>query len=63
MMPSVTDRLIHRDMIPGRAGAVKAHRAPIERFLRIERRRAVDLAAETEFRVLIGAHDPRLRFT
>ena len=44
-------------MIPGGAAAEKAHRAAIDDFGRIERRRAVHLRAETELGVVLGARD------
>ena len=56
----VADRLLHGDMVPGGAAAEEAHGAAVDRFARIERRRAVHLAAEAELGVLVGAHDAGL---
>jgi hypothetical protein len=40
---------------------VKAHRAAVEDLLGHEGRRALNLAAEADFRVFFRARDPRLR--
>src|SRR5215813_14703564 len=58
----VTDRLVHGDVVPGGAAAVEAHCAAVDRPCRVERGRAVHLAAEAELGVLVGARDPGLRF-
>ena len=47
-------------MVPGRAAAEKAHGAAVDHFRRIERGRAVHLAAEAELGVFLGAHDAGL---
>jgi hypothetical protein len=59
--PGVADRLVHRDVIPARADRVEAHRAAIDDRGRIERRRAMHLAAEAELGVLVGARNAGLR--
>ena len=53
--PAVADRLLHRDMVPGRAAAEEAHGAAVDHLVGIERRRAVHLAAEAELGVFVGA--------
>src|SRR5689334_5942918 len=50
-------------MIPGRAGAEKTHRAAVDRARRIERRRALHLAAEAILREGFGAGDAGLGLT
>ena len=59
--PAVDDRLIHRDVIPGGAAAVKAHRATVDDLFRFESRRALHLAAEAELGVFFGARDAGAR--
>jgi hypothetical protein len=48
-------------MIPGGAFAEKAHRAAVDHAGRIERRRTLDLRAETKFSVFLRAGDSRFR--
>ncbi len=61
--PGIADRLLHGDMVPGRAAAEEAHRATIDRLLRIESGRSVHLTAKAEFGILIGARNSRFGFT
>ncbi len=61
LQPGIGDGLIHGDMVPGGAGGVKAHGAAVDDLFRIERRGAMDLAAEAEFGIFLGAHDSRSR--
>ena len=56
----VADRLLHGDVVPGGAAAEEAHGAAVDRLGRIERRRAVHLAAEAELGVFVGLHDAGL---
>ena len=58
--PGVADRLLHRDVVPGGAAAEEAHGAAVDGFGRIERGRAVDLAAEAERGVFVGARNAGL---
>ena len=51
----VADRLLHGDVVPGGAAAEEAHGAAVDATCRIERRRAVHLAAEAELGVFVGA--------
>src|SRR5215211_3872566 len=53
----IADRLLHRDMIPGRAYAEETHGAAVDDFGRVERGRAVHLAADAELGVFVGARD------
>ena len=53
----VADRLLHGDVIPGGAAAEEAHGAAVDGFARVERGRAVHLAAEAELGIFVGAHD------
>ena len=57
----ILDRLIHGDVVPGGAAAVEAHGAAVDHGRRIELRRAVDAAAETEPGVVLGGGDAGLR--
>ena len=57
----IADRLLHGDVVPGGAAAEEAHGAPIDGLARIERGRAVHLAAEAELGVFVGAHDAGVR--
>ena len=50
-------------MIPAGADGVETHGATVHDFRRIERRRAMHLAAETELGVFVGARNAGLRFT
>ena len=59
--PGVADRLIHRHVVPGRAAAVEAHRAPVDDAFRIERRRAGDLAAKAVIDEVLRCRDARFR--
>ena len=47
-------------MIPGGAAAKETHGAAVDDLVRIERRRAMHLAAEAEFGVFVGARDAGL---
>ena len=58
----IADRLLHGDVVPGGAAAEKAHGAAIDRFARVERRRAVHLGAEAKLGIFVGAHDAGPRF-
>ena len=58
--PGVADRLLHGDMVPGRAAAEEAHGAAIDRLFRIERGRAVHLTAKAELGVFVGARNAGL---
>ena len=51
----VADRLLHGDVVPGRAAAEEAHGAAIDRLFRIEGGRAVHLAAKAELGIFVGA--------
>ena len=53
----IKDRLIHRDMVPGRAAGMETHRAAIDDAAGVERRRAVNLAAKAEFGVCVRLDD------
>src|SRR5579871_2056763 len=55
--PGVLDRLLHGDVIPGRALAEKAHGAAIDHAGRIERRRALHLRTKAELGICVGAGD------
>src|SRR5262249_41560072 len=55
LQAGVADRLLHRDMIPGRAAAEKAHRAPVYHLSPIEARGAMHLRAESHLGLLVGA--------
>jgi hypothetical protein len=57
----IPDRLLHRDVIPGRAFAKEAHRTAIDDVGRIERRRALHLRAKTEFGIFVRARDSGFR--
>ena len=57
----VADRLLHGDMVPGRAAAEEAHGAPVDGVAGFERRRAVHLAAKAELGIFVGAGDAGLR--
>jgi hypothetical protein len=56
----VADRLLHGDVVPGGAAAEEPHGAAIDGFRRIERGRAVHLAAKSELGVFVGAADAGL---
>ena len=56
----IADRLLHGDVVPGGAAAEKPHGAAIDRLGRVECRRALDLAAETELGIFIRARDAGL---
>src|SRR5208283_3996033 len=56
----IGDRLLHRDMVPGGAGGVKAHGAAVDDLGGVELRHAMHLRAEPELGVFIGAHDAGL---
>ncbi len=57
----ILDRLLHRDVIPGRALAEEAHRAAVDDVGRIERRRALHLRTETQLGVFLRARDAGFR--
>ena len=57
----IADRLVHGDVVPGRAAAVEAHGAAVDHLFRIEARGAVDLAAEAELLVIRSLADAGLR--
>ena len=57
----ILDRLLHRDVIPRRALAEEAHRAPVDDIGGIEGRRALHLRAEAELGVFFRARDPGFR--
>ena len=57
----ILDRLLHRDVIPRRALAEEAHRAPVDDVGRIERRRALHLRAEAHLGIFTRARDPGFR--
>ena len=61
LKPGILDRLLHRDMIPGRAFAEEAHRAAVDHAGRIERRRTLHLRAEAKLGVFLGARDAGFR--
>ena len=56
----IADRLLHGDVVPGRALPEEAHGAAVDRARRIERRRAVHLAAEAVLGEFLGARDAGL---
>src|SRR6185437_858272 len=56
----IADRLLHGDMVPGGAAAEKTHGAAINRRRRIERRRALHLAAEAELGEILRPADAGL---
>ena len=58
--PLSQDRLIHRDMVPGGSAAMKTHGAAVEEFFGLQARGALDLAAEAEFGVFLGARNAGL---
>ena len=60
--PAVADRLLHRNVVPGGAAAEEAHCAAVDRFLRLQRRRRLNLAAKAEFGIVLGARDARTPF-
>jgi hypothetical protein len=59
--PGIPDRLLHGNVIPGRAFTEEAHGAPIDDFGGVDLRRALDLAAESEFGILFRAADAGFR--
>jgi len=58
----VAQGLLHGDVVPGRAQPEEPHGAAVDGFLRIEPRRTVDLAAEPELGVFVGARNAGFRF-
>jgi hypothetical protein len=60
--PGVADRLLHGNVVPGRAAAEKAHGATVDRVFRVEGRRSVHLTAKTELGIFFGARNARLGF-
>jgi hypothetical protein len=61
--PGVAHRLFHSDVVPRCAATKKAQGAAIDGLLGIERRRAVNLAAESELGVFLRSDDARLCLT
>jgi hypothetical protein len=59
----IGDRLLHSDPVPGGAIAHEAANPAIDRAVKIELRSAMDLAAESEARVVVGLHDAGFRLT
>ena len=55
--PGLRDRLVHGDMVPGRAATVEAHGAAIDKRLDIDLRRAMDMAAEVQISVFLCETD------
>ena len=53
----VADRLLHGDVVPGGAAAEKPQRPAIDGMLGVEAGRAVNLTAEPELHIIVGAHD------
>ena len=61
--PGIADRLLHGDVVPGRAAAEEAHGATIDSLVRIESGRSVHLTAKAELGIFIGARNSRFGFT
>ncbi|MCR6656458.1 MAG: hypothetical protein NVV63_11750 [Opitutus sp.] len=55
--PEFGDRLLHGDVVPGRALAHEAGGAAVEHFERIELGRAMDLAAEIQIGIFLRKDD------
>jgi len=58
--PGIADRLLHGDVIPGRAAAEEAHGATVDRLFRVKGWRSVHLTAKAELGIFIGARNARL---
>jgi hypothetical protein len=59
----VGNRLIHRDVVPGRAAAVKRIVAAIHQAFNVHRRHAVHLATEAKIDIILGGIDARFGST
>ena len=61
LQTGILDRLLHGDVIPGRALAEETHRTAIDDIRRVQRWRTLYLGAETELGIFVRARNPGLR--